>query len=285
MGLPRQSATRAFTAGHPRPKVLLVEDGTISQVLAAQTLKALACEPVVVADGEAAVECTAQETFDLILMDCELPGIDGLEAAQRIRQKLHAGDSAIPPIIALTGNDENEYRQRCLAAGMNGFLAKPVSLSGLGEILRHHLPGYDVACASTSANLPAQQSLDREAATSEPVIDGKALDVIRALQRPGAPNLVAKVVHTFFLHASKLLSDLEQALRDGDAAAVKNAAHDLKSSAATVGASALAARSRRMEALARQNDFLGATQCWAQLALEYDKAHGALSQVSSERER
>lgn len=263
----------------------MVEDVAISQVLAAETLKALACAVVIVGDGEAAVERVAREKFDLILMDCELPGIDGLEAAQLIRCELLAAGSASPPIIAFTGNDEHDYRQGCLLAGMSGFLNKPLNLSGLSEILRHHLPGYDLPDSLPTAAFPTQQSLDGAPLTSEPVIDRKALDAIRALQRPDAPNLVAQVINKFFLHASKLLHDLERALRDGDAAAVRDAAHGLKSSAATVGAIALAAQSRRMEAVARQNDFVAAGQSLAQLLIEHDKAFKALNRESNELER
>lgn len=268
-----------------RPRVLLVEDSNISQVLAAETLKALACDVVVVADGEAAVEQSAQQKFDMILMDCELPGIDGFEATQQIRRSAANLNQTKTPIIALTGNEEEIYRQRCLAAGMNGFLAKPLSLRSLDETLRQHLPNGRLAWRASWAE-PRREASANAAAPSpgEPAIDRKALDNVRALQQPGAPDLVAQMVERFTAYAAKLLRDIEQAGQNSDAVGVKDAAHSLKSSAATVGANTLVALAKNLERSARQNDLNNTGAILERLYAEYEIARSALRQELSERQ-
>ncbi len=142
--LPEVTVAPARTDEAPRfvtPKlsgrVLVVEDDLVNQQVIDLFLKKLQVTIKFAADGEAAITAATTEAFDLVLMDCQLPGIDGLEATRRIRQKL---DGKPLPIIALTANASTHVREACLAAGMNDFLTKPVRFELLAGVLQRNLP-------------------------------------------------------------------------------------------------------------------------------------------------
>jgi CheY-like chemotaxis protein len=120
----------------PDSRVLVVEDDPVNRQVIELFLKKFNLTPRVATDGESAVRLAATETFDLILMDCQLPGMDGLEATRQIRKKLSAGRPV--RIVALTANTSREIRERCLAAGMDDFLSKPVRLESLAEVLQRN---------------------------------------------------------------------------------------------------------------------------------------------------
>jgi two-component system, sensor histidine kinase len=122
-----------------RGRVLVVEDDSVNRQVIELFLKKMRVTPKFAHDGEAAVKLAAAETFDVILMDCQLPGIDGMEATRRIRRKLEGGRPL--KIIALTANASRSVREACLAAGMDDFLTKPVRLEFLVDVLQRNLPG------------------------------------------------------------------------------------------------------------------------------------------------
>jgi CheY-like chemotaxis protein/anti-sigma regulatory factor (Ser/Thr protein kinase) len=119
-------------------RVLVVEDDSVNQQVIELFLRKLNVTPTFAADGEAAIATATSEQFDVILMDCQLPGIDGLETTRRIRQKLE--DTSNPKIIALTANASTHVREACLAAGMDDFLTKPVRFELLANVLQRNLP-------------------------------------------------------------------------------------------------------------------------------------------------
>jgi signal transduction histidine kinase len=121
-------------------RVLVVEDDAINQQVIELFLKKLQLTPLFATDGEAAVAVVARDAVDVVLMDCQLPGIDGLEATRRIRRN-HAGPRL--PIVALTANASTHVREACLAAGMDDFLSKPVRFELLAAMLQKHLPTGD----------------------------------------------------------------------------------------------------------------------------------------------
>jgi signal transduction histidine kinase/CheY-like chemotaxis protein len=121
-----------------RGRVLVVEDDSVNQQVVEMLLKKLSVEVKIVADGESAVGAATSAVFDLVLMDCQLPGIDGMEATRQIRARL----SGRPlKIVALTANANANIRASCQAAGMDDFLAKPVRFQPLADMLQRHLPG------------------------------------------------------------------------------------------------------------------------------------------------
>ena len=121
-----------------RGRVLVVEDDVVNRQVIELFLRKMRVSPKFAYDGEAAVKLAAAETFDVILMDCQLPGIDGMETTRRIRRKLEGGRPL--KIIALTANTGRNIRDACLAAGMDDFLTKPVRLEFLVDVLQRNLP-------------------------------------------------------------------------------------------------------------------------------------------------
>lgn len=130
---PQEVSGREF-AGR---RILLVEDNLINQRVACRMLERLGCEVRLATTGEEAVEAVRSQAFDLVLMDCQLPGMDGFEATRRIRQM--EGPVARVPVIALTAYAMEEDRQRCVQAGMDGYLSKPISFEALKRELSRHL--------------------------------------------------------------------------------------------------------------------------------------------------
>ena len=127
-----------FVMPNLRGRVLVVEDDVVNRQVIELFLTKIRLTPKFAHDGESAIRLAAAETFDVILMDCQLPGIDGMEATRRIRRKLEGGRPL--KIIALTANTGRNIRDACLAAGMDDFLSKPVRLEFLIDVLRRNLP-------------------------------------------------------------------------------------------------------------------------------------------------
>jgi signal transduction histidine kinase len=136
---PGQREDSRFVTPSLRGRVLVVEDDAVNRQVLELFLKKMGVAPKFAIDGESAIKQTAAETFDVVLMDCQLPGIDGLETTRRIRRKLEGGRPL--KIIALTANTGRNIRDSCLAAGMDDFLTKPVRLEYLVDVLKRNLPG------------------------------------------------------------------------------------------------------------------------------------------------
>jgi CheY-like chemotaxis protein len=119
--------------------VLLVEDNPVNAIVAQAWLQRLGVQVTAVTDGEQAVEMAIQRSFDLILMDCQMPGVDGFEATSRIRRHEQACGSSGVPIVALTANALQGDRERSLAAGMDEHLAKPFDETQLRDVLARRI--------------------------------------------------------------------------------------------------------------------------------------------------
>jgi two-component system, sensor histidine kinase len=134
--LPADAVVKCEDAKSVRGRVLLVEDNPVAQTIASHALRRQAYEVVCAGDGAAAVEAAGNRSFDLILMDLQMPGVDGFEATERIRKL--AGYAEVP-IIALTANCSLDYQERCANSGMQGFLAKPVRTRDLVQTVERFL--------------------------------------------------------------------------------------------------------------------------------------------------
>ena len=141
--VPEGTGKAAALPPDPRPRlpslesrVLVVEDDAVNLQVIELFLKKFNITPRIATNGESAVKLATAETFDLILMDCQLPGMDGLEATRQLRRKLAAGRPV--RIVALTANTSRQIRESCLAAGMDDFLPKPIRLEALAEVLQRN---------------------------------------------------------------------------------------------------------------------------------------------------
>jgi len=163
-------------------RLLLVEDNPVNQEVAKAMLQELGVEPVAVWSGEEALEKLTSESFDVVLMDCQMPRLDGYETTRRFRAWEKEHDRAPTLIVALTANALSGDAEKCFAAGMDRYLSKPFT----GQQL------YDVLASSSSA--PPTTAPSAAGTHGDAVLDQQMLGRIRALHRPGGPNLFAKVV-------------------------------------------------------------------------------------------
>jgi two-component system, sensor histidine kinase and response regulator len=219
---------------------------------------------VLAADGAEALAQVRERRFDLVLMDCQMPVMDGYEATARIRA-LPRGDTPRVPIVALTANARPEDEQRCLDAGMDAFLAKPYTLAQLQCVLARWLP------QEAPAPAPSERATPAPAAGTEP-IDPAALDALRALDIDGGETLLRELLAAFVGSAVGTLARLDVALAAGDTAGVAQAVHGLKSAAGNIGARPLAELCRSAEHAARGGDLAATTALADPLRAELRRA-------------
>lgn len=250
-------------------RVLLVEDNPVNQAVALGMLEQLGCDTVVAINGQEAIERYESEDFDVVLMDCEMPVMDGFEATAAMRDK--SGDAGEVPVIALTANAVDGDRERCIAAGMQDYLSKPISVDRLHGTLKRWL-----ATSAQQPSLPINQGRFRS-------IDTESLNNIRKLQGVGGDRMVKRVVDLYLSSSSMLIADLRVGLLQGDAEAVRQGAHALKSSSQNVGACALATLSQRIEEMGRRGELIDADKYIRELDALYPSTVNDLkAAVSSE---
>jgi CheY-like chemotaxis protein/HPt (histidine-containing phosphotransfer) domain-containing protein len=232
-------------------RVLLAEDNAINQEIATAMLEDTGYHVTAAENGRVVLSMLASSDFDVILMDCQMPEMDGFEATRELRRRENETGGHRTPVIALTANAIGGDRERCLEAGMDDYISKPFRRDILLKTLAHWTRDERKAPSST----PIADEIPGISATPEAVtIDPKALQVLRALQKPGRPDVLTRVVDMFNLDAPRLLSAMRNAIAANDADALQRAAHTLKSTSANVGAMLLAAYCREIEQLARSAD-------------------------------
>ena len=217
-----------------RGHILLVEDNAINQQVAAGMLRNLGVTFDVAANGQEAVDAVSRQDYDLVLMDCEMPGMDGFQATRLIRTR----ESTQPraggplPIIAMTAHAFQGAREECITAGMNDYLAKPINQVRLGTLLLHWLPSTPVdqrpVVGRTDGSLPVVAPL-------LPVLDPHAIAELRAMMRDKFDRLMQSYLQEFPTHFAML----HQALAEEDAAVLHRVAHSMKSNSAYLGVTEL----------------------------------------------
>lgn len=231
-----------------RGRVLVAEDHPVNQKVLAHQLRELGLHFVIVANGAEVLEQLHKDDFDLVLMDWQMPEMDGLAATLRIRQL--PGEIRHIPIIALTANASTEFRAASLEAGANDYLSKPYTEAALAAVLQQWLPQSDTALRET-------YRLDRAALLA---------------RYPNNPRLVDELERVFLSTTEASLESLRRAVEAGDAAACLKEAHALKGAAATVLAKSIQEAAGRIEARAREHDLEGAAAELATLEMNFARA-------------
>ncbi|MGE4265207.1 MAG: PAS domain S-box protein [Desulfovibrio sp.] len=241
--VPPRNAAPAGVPAQPRPlSVLLVEDTPANIVIAQGFLERLGHDVRQAVNGIQALELLADEDFDVVLMDVEMPDMDGLTATRLLRQGLAGKRNREVPVLAMTAHALDTYRARCEAAGMDGFLVKPVSFQTLAETLA--VVGADEPSAPVAVVAPGEAA---------PVEDAPVLaDLDQALEiLGGLEELLAEVLDVYLAELPGRRRALAEALAQGDMAALCLAAHSLKGVSASVGARAASQAAKGLEQLAR----------------------------------
>jgi two-component system, sensor histidine kinase and response regulator len=262
--------------------VLLVEDNPINQGVAKAMLNKLGLRWQLANHGGEAVDLVRADDFDLVLMDCQMPVMDGFQATAAIRE-LPQGRGTRLPIVALTANAMQGDEQACRDGGMNDFLAKPYSLSALHAVLAQWLPQ---AVGEPAPVLPAQgpavATADPAAADEAPAINPRAIDVLRELEEPGSNELVTHLLKSFIDSADTQWARIEAAVAADDAVILRQVSHTMKSSAANLGAEALAGCYREIETCARSGRLDAARGLLDSTRREQQRALRALHELQAE---
>ncbi len=209
-------------------KVLVVEDNVVNQRVATRMLEKLGCRIDVASDGHEAVESSARIPYDIIFMDCQMPVMDGYEATQAIREREHKAGRHTP-IIAMTANALQGDRERCLAAGMDDYLSKPVQVETFEEVVR-------TWCQETPTSPPLSLATESTMAADNPVLDPQRFAVLLDVCRDEEPTFLRELVATYIQDATQRLAALRTAVAMADATGLERAAHSLKSSSVNFGA-------------------------------------------------
>ena len=247
-------------------RVLLAEDNLVNQEVAFAMLKDFGCKVVVVPNGMDAVETYRHGIFHLILMDCQMPEMDGYTATDMIR-KIEKGESRVP-IIALTAHAMERDRKRCLEAGMDDYLSKPFSQARLAAVLQKWM----------------KRELDRAASAvlseaADGPVDHRTLKSLRDLEEKGNPGLVQRVIETYLRESASLISDIEAGFLEDDTERICEAAHTLKSCSAHVGALNLSALAAELQAETETGALTRMSQLFVLIEKEYASVRPTLGQA------
>ena len=266
-------------------RILVAEDNVVNQQLALLVLQKLGYRAEVTANGLEALQALEREPYDVVLMDVQMPTMDGLEATRRIHQRWPEGRR--PHVIAATASAMQEEREACLAAGMDDYLSKPIRVDELAAALRRcrpHVAPQPPAPAGGSGE-GAQVPPEREP-QGQPAIAGvlhpPALQRLRETIGDDR-GLLTALIDTLLSDAPRLVEAARRGLEHGQTDDVRRAAHTLKSNGATFGATSLAELSRQLEALATSGSLEEADELIARIDTEYERVRIALETVREGR--
>jgi len=247
-GAPATKRVPAPAATRPaQGRILIVEDNTTNQMVAMGLITRLGFDAEVVSNGRQAVEAVAKSAYDAVLMDCNMPVMDGYEATAAIRHM--EGDGSRVRIIAMTASALAGDRERCLAAGMDDYVAKPVKLGDLERVL---VPGAAARSASRSTAAP---------------VDSRQLESLRALDG-GDGLFLSSVVKSFEASSVQAIRALAAAVEAGDIEALAREAHRFRGEASTLGAVGVASKCAALESLPSPLDVPAARELVAGVARE-----------------
>jgi signal transduction histidine kinase/DNA-binding response OmpR family regulator len=253
------------TDGTPAPsslRILLAEDNAMNQKVALRLLERLGYRADVVWNGLEAVAALERQLYDVVLMDVQMPELDGLDASRRICERWP--QEGRPQIIAMTANALPEDREACFAAGMDDYLVKPIRVDELAAALKRTRPRRDRHTG------PGEREMSLEAS---------ALQSLRDL---GGAEFLAEVVSVFLADAPALIAGLRSSLDQGDAEELRRAAHTLKANGLTLGATTFAELCRAIEQFAKDGRFDGVPPLVDRVEREYRTLQTVLASLGSQ---
>ncbi len=275
--------------------VLVAEDNPVNVEVAREYLSSFGCIVTCAENGLIALEAVSNREFDVVLMDCQMPEMDGLTATRKIREfEAETGRRRVP-IIAVTANAYAEDRTMCMEAGMDDYVSKPFSEEQLRQLIARWSPAATAglqppepvaeANAPVAASKPAVVPVIVPAPAAPVSIDGALdMEMLRRMQKTH-PALVGRLIDTYLNYAPKAIQQLISAVADKDHGQLKITAHSLKSSSANIGAAALSALCREVEArLKASGDWDHEKNAAAVIAIEaaFQAVHAALVQLREE---
>jgi CheY-like chemotaxis protein/HPt (histidine-containing phosphotransfer) domain-containing protein len=259
-------------------KILVAEDHVTNQRLALLMLEGLGYRADIAANGLEVLDALDRQPYDVILMDVQMPEMDGLEATRLIRQRWPG--NAGPRIIAMTANVTKDDRQACLDAGMNDYLPKPIRVEELMAALNRsqQLNGKESLSTDERRPEPALQRENHPKGSTDGMLDPSALQALWRLVGDDQSGLRA-LIGSFLDETPPLLTNLREAIRVGDKEHFRRAAHTLKSSSLDFGAVRLSELGQQLEILGKIGKLEGAMPLLLQTEAEYERVKEALNKI------
>jgi signal transduction histidine kinase/DNA-binding response OmpR family regulator len=259
-------------------RVLLAEDHPVNQEIIHEYLTSFGCSVEIVNSGKEALAAFNPANFDLVLMDCQMPNMDGLDATRFIRMKESAIFPAHKkiPIIALTAHAMPEDRERCIAAGMNDYLPKPFDVSDLHRVIERWKP--TVGTRNQTKVIEIREP--RLSAPDDP-LETRVVQSLRRGFNPTGQNLLKRVGELYLDITPKEIRDIELAIDADDKYAVQSIAHKAKSTSASVGAKSLSKLFKDLETCAGLNKLNEGRDVLRHIKMEFDRVAGALRKEMS----
>ena len=263
-------------------RALLVEDNSVNREVALELLAPTGVTVDVAEDGLAAIDAFRRARFNIVFMDCQMPNMDGFEATAAVRVCEQETGRPRVPVIALTANALAGDRERCLAAGMDDYLAKPFNAAQLQTMLARWLPEQPEDTAAPAIG-PVDEAaiVGSDAApsvTEDAVLDTGVLDVFRQRERAGRSGLVQRIIDAYLDDSPQHVTQMRAGFDANDPARVQAAAHTLKSSSANVGATGLSERCKAIENTARAGSLADIASELGAAETLYERVCGALKQ-------
>jgi signal transduction histidine kinase/CheY-like chemotaxis protein/HPt (histidine-containing phosphotransfer) domain-containing protein len=252
-------------------RILLAEDNPVNKEVALEMLRGFGCTVDTANNGKEALEAVGKNAYNLVLMDCMMPEMDGYTATAEIRRLQNSGQLPQFPIIALTANAIEGDREKCLVAGMDDYLSKPFKVESLLRVIKSWV-------SKSPAITPSEPvPMSEPAQPTEAIINNAALETIRALDPLGSNSLLQRIITLYLDNASSLLESLEKAWSSGDLETIRSVSHTLKSSSNQVGAHSLAELCREVENDARSQEYDATGEILKRIKEEFANARLALS--------
>jgi signal transduction histidine kinase/DNA-binding response OmpR family regulator/HPt (histidine-containing phosphotransfer) domain-containing protein len=285
-------------------RVLVVEDNPVNQAVVKKMLEKAGLSPITANDGVEALEALRNEQFDVVLMDCQMPRMDGYETTEAIREREAQQGLMRMPVIAMTANAMSGDRERCIAVGMDDYLSKPVKPAQLENMLRQWLPmedmlgeqyndqamlagaGAEQIVLSSEPDLATAASFEAEHQTTQNTKETAPMSTQGVINRVILHELYeimeedfVSVIQSYLKSAPSLMHGVRDAVQNQDMDALVKSAHPLKSSSANVGAMDLSVLARELELKGRQNDSDDLVNCYNQAAEAYRKSVAELRAI------
>jgi len=252
--------------------ILVVEDNPVNQDMMSEMLQILGHSSTVCENGQIAIDALDSDQFDLILMDCQMPVLDGFSATRAIREmNVHSKNNQRIPIVALTANALQGDKEKCLACGMDDYLSKPVSSKQLKSMLHKWLHQYlaDKVAQSTPA-VPDTEAISGVVATnnSADCLDQQVFNDLLDMCAHAPAGYFEKIVGKFETGSQQDITNIQEAIKANDANTVSASAHRLKSSSLSIGGKSLSSLCQTLEQNAKQDDLHQASKLIDQIETE-----------------
>jgi PAS domain S-box-containing protein len=262
----------------PSLRVLLAEDNLVNQRLALRLLEKAGHTVRVAGNGRQALQALERDRFDVVLMDVQMPELNGMEATEAIRQRERTAGGHVP-IIALTAHAMKGDRERCLASGMDGYVAKPIRdqelFVAIEQVMQAHAPAR--LARSSDESIPPQAQPGSQSPREERAV-AEDFDRTAALEHCGGDaQLLGELVTMFLVEITGWMANLSDGLAKGDTEKVKRTAHTIKGAVGTFGARPAQAAAMRLETIGKQGDLSEAGPAWEEMQAAIERLKTALA--------